>query len=335
MLLGFTIPPLNRHRGDQLDAYLQSFGLPQRSLGKLENIVSKLVSVQNTYDVSLRQLHHLVFCADHGVHSRLVQPGALTTALYSKRLLVGKAPAAKACEQYNVDLTVVDCGMLGAELAPHPNLVTHRVASGSRDFSTMAAMTMDDLTRAVEIGRDQASLSLAAGTRVLSFAAVGLGNELSAAALCMALINIKAKTALAHQNSKDQQHELNQIEILTQALALHREQCTDGWQAVRCLGGYEIAAIMGAMCATAELGAVFLVDGFACAAALLALQSVYPDIVDYAQFSNQSCYTGQSLIMRSLNQEPLLNLQLSLGDGIGSILAWPLVCSAVEFLSTG
>jgi nicotinate-nucleotide--dimethylbenzimidazole phosphoribosyltransferase len=89
---------------------------------------------------------------------------------------------------------------------------------------------------------------------------------------------------------------------------------------------------MGAMAMTAELGGMFLVDGYACSAALLALASVYPAIADYAQFTHLSSHAAQYAIMNHFSQCPLLNLQLALGEGTGAVLAWPLIQSAAKLL---
>ncbi|MEJ2065398.1 MAG: nicotinate-nucleotide--dimethylbenzimidazole phosphoribosyltransferase, partial [Reinekea sp.] len=112
----------------------------------------------------------------------------------------------------------------------------------------------------------------------------------------------------------------------------HKPQLSDGWTVVRCLGGFETAAIMGAMAMTAELGGMFLVDGYTCSAALLALKTLYPSITDYAQFTNQSAYSAHHIIMNHLGQRPLLNLRLGLGEGTGSLLAWPLIVAAINWL---
>jgi nicotinate-nucleotide--dimethylbenzimidazole phosphoribosyltransferase len=193
-------------------------------------------------------------------------------------------------------------------------------------------MSQEQLDAAFQLGVGLASLKLAEGARVLSFAALGQGHTLSAAAMTMALLNISAKEVTCNYNHHEPDIIDEKINILTQALQLHSNQLTNTWEIVRHLGGFEIAAIMGAMLVTAELKGTFLVDGFACSAALLALHSLFPAILDYAIFTHQSAYCGQQIILKHLNQRPLLNLSLSTGAGSGSVLAWPMVTAAITSL---
>ncbi|MDX1341891.1 MAG: nicotinate-nucleotide--dimethylbenzimidazole phosphoribosyltransferase [Reinekea sp.] len=334
MSISFNIVPVSTSAVEHLNAYTRALGLPTHSLGMLENVVQKLACIQNSHDIELQQLRHLVFCGDHGIYDRSHQANLspLSSLDHVNRLLKGQAPVAKACQKHQVDLTVIDCGLVGEELSPRPNLMTQKVAQGTRDFSMMPAMTEDELERAVKIGAEQASMKMAEGARVLSFGALGLGNTTSAAAICMAMLDISSEAAVTNQNRHDPMLNRDKIDVLTQSLALHREHLTDGWRIVQYLGGLEIAAIMGAMASTAELGGMFLVDGFACSAAMLALHSMYPNITDYAQFTHQSSHTAQHAIMKSLGERPLLNLHLALGEGTGSVLTWPLIVSAVDFL---
>ena len=330
----FRIAPLNLTQSDHLTSYIQALGLPENSLGMLENVVRRLACIQHTHAIELQQLQHLVFCADHGVYDRSHQANLsrLTSLDHTRRLLSWHAPVAKACQQHQVDLTVIDAGLRGEELAPHPNLITERVAQGTRDFSMMPAMSQEEMMQAVELGRRLASMKVAEGARVLSFGALGLGNTTSAAAMTLALLPVTPEAAVANSNRHDVLLNRDKVEVLTQSIELHQPQMTDGWQVVRCVGGFEIAAIMGAMAATAELNGMFLIDGFACSAAMLALYDLYPEIRHYGQFAHQSAHTAQNAIMKHLGERPLLNLHLGLGEGTGSVMAWPLIESAVQYL---
>ena len=335
MPLSFTIPPVQSVAGDRIEAQIEALGLPPFSLGLLENVVRKLACIQNTPEIELQQLRHLVFCADHGVYDRSHQANIsrMSSTEHVLRILNGRAPVAIGCRQHLVELSAIDCGLKGPEIDPQAMLYSQRIGAGTRDFSMMPAMTAAQLDQAVSLGSNQAALKMAEGARVLSFGALGLGNTTSAAALSMALLGLTPELAVTNQSRLEPLLQRDKVDVLTQALALHRHQLTDGWATVRHLGGFEIAAIMGAMAITAELGGMFLVDGFACSAALLALHSLYPHVIEYAQFSHQSSHIAQHAIMKHLGQRPLLNLNMGLGEGTGSVLAWPLVISAVNCLN--
>ncbi|TCS35926.1 nicotinate-nucleotide--dimethylbenzimidazole phosphoribosyltransferase [Reinekea marinisedimentorum] len=334
MPVTFNIKPTELTHAQRLESQLNCVGLSTQAFGLLGNVVRRMASVQRSTHIELQQLRHLVFCSDHGVFENYAgeQSASGNSQLQVRKLLSGQAPLANMCTLHNIEMSIIDCGLCCDEMTPRRLFTVNKIAHGCRDFSTVAAMTEAQLEAAVHLGVEQASLKLAEGARVLSFAAIGQGHTLSAAAITMALLKISAKEVIANHNHHEPGIIDDKINILTQALQLHSDQLTDAWQIVRHLGGFETATIMGAMLVTAELGGTFLVDGFACSAALLALHSLYPNIVDYAIFTHQSAYGGQQIIMKHLNQRPLLNLSLSSGEGSGSVLAWPLITSVVTSL---
>jgi nicotinate-nucleotide--dimethylbenzimidazole phosphoribosyltransferase len=330
----FTINPVDASKALELDQFITNLGLPEHSLGNLVTVVEKLACVQQTLDIDVGQLAHMIFCADHGVYERSHASSlqSATSTEHVSRLLKTQSPLAKACDLYNIDLTVIDCGLKTPVNFPNENFLDSSIAQGTRDFSMMPAMTHAQFIEAMELGKEIAQLKMAEGTRVLSFGVLGLGSTTSAAAITSNLLGIPAEACIKNHNRFNAQLTQDKLLIVTQGLMLHRNLITDGYSTVERLGGFEIAAIMGAMAITAELGGLFLVDGYACSAALLALSNHYPAIIDYALFTHQSVHAGQTAICQHFKQKPLLNLGLAIGEGTGSVLAWPLISTTVACL---
>jgi nicotinate-nucleotide--dimethylbenzimidazole phosphoribosyltransferase len=78
---------------------------------------------------------------------------------------------------------------------------------------------------------------------------------------------------------------------------------------------------------------VILVDGFIATAALLVAQGLEPSVRMHCVFCHQSDEAGHRLMLDYLNAQPLLNLDLRLGEGTGCALAYPLVQAAVNMLN--
>ncbi|MFQ3231676.1 nicotinate-nucleotide--dimethylbenzimidazole phosphoribosyltransferase [Reinekea sp.] len=327
----FTINPVDASKALELDHFITNLGLPEQSLGNLVTVVEKLACIQQTLDIDVGQLSHMLFCADHGVYERshASSPQLTSSTDHINRLLKTQSPLAKACDLYNIDLTVIDCGLETPIDNPHENFLESSIAPGTRDFSMMPAMTPTQFNSAMNVGKEIAQLKLAEGARVLSFGVLGLGSTTSAAAITSNLLGLSAEACIKNHNRFNAQLTQDKLLIVTQGLMLHRDSITDGYSTVEKLGGFEIAAIMGAMAITAELGGLFLVDGYACSAALLALSIHYPAIIDYALFTHQSVHAGQAAICQHFKQKPLLNLGLAIGEGTGSVLAWPLISATV------
>jgi len=88
----------------------------------------------------------------------------------------------------------------------------------------------------------------------------------------------------------------------------------------------------GAFLAAAASRMVILVDGFIASAALLVASRIDPNVLQYCVFSHCSHEQGHRALLKHFDAEPLLALDLRLGEGTGAALAWPLVASAVAFL---
>ena len=98
---------------------------------------------------------------------------------------------------------------------------------------------------------------------------------------------------------------------------------------LRCLGGREIAAIVGAMGRAAEQGMAILVDGFIVSSAALVAVKHDPRIRDHMWFGHRSAEPGHTQILESLSAHPLIDAGLRLGEGSGALTAFPLVKAAV------
>jgi nicotinate-nucleotide--dimethylbenzimidazole phosphoribosyltransferase len=102
---------------------------------------------------------------------------------------------------------------------------------------------------------------------------------------------------------------------------------------LKTFGGFEIAMMCGAMLKAAELEMVLLIDGFIATSALLVASKINQHILDYCIFAHQSDEQGHRLMLAHLHAEPLLSLDMRLGEGTGVAVAYPMIVSAVHFLN--
>lgn len=99
-----------------------------------------------------------------------------------------------------------------------------------------------------------------------------------------------------------------------------------------CFGGFEVAAMVGAVLEVAQRRMVILVDGFIVTAAVLVAAHVAPDVLRFCVFGYVSDERGHRALLELLDARSLLSLSLRLGEGSGAVLAYPVVVSAVAFL---
>ena len=194
-----------------------------------------------------------------------------------------------------------------------------------------AAMTPHQCELALAHGAKLAAEEVAAGSNVVAFGEMGIGNTSSAAALMAVLCGLPVRVCAGRGTGLDDEGLQRKISVIEDALACH--QGGDSPLAVlAAFGGFEIAMMVGAMLAAAESKTLILVDGFIATSALLVAARLAPEILHYCVFSHCSDEAGHALLLEQLGAEPLLRLGMRLGEGTGAVMAYPLLQAAVNFL---
>ncbi|GGN24222.1 MULTISPECIES: nicotinate-nucleotide--dimethylbenzimidazole phosphoribosyltransferase [Marinomonas] len=311
---------------------------PLGALGDLESIAFQLGKIQQTLIPNVSKPKMIVFAADHGVVAQGISlfPQEVTPQMVMN-FLMGGAAVSVFCAQHNVPLRVVDVGV-NAQLNEHPLLGIRKVAFSSKDFSQQAAMTSHELEKAIQAGVDEANLAIDDGVNLLMFGEMGIGNTCVSSCMMTALIGVSAIDCAGRGTGLDSAGVSHKAQVIEQSLT-RAEQVTgqkrSAWSAqtlAEQVGGFEILAMAGAMLQSAERQTAFVVDGFICSVALLFAQKVAPSVRDYAIFAHQSNEKAHKLLLDHLQAEPILSLDLRLGEGSGAILAYPLIQSACLFL---
>jgi nicotinate-nucleotide--dimethylbenzimidazole phosphoribosyltransferase len=122
----------------------------------------------------------------------------------------------------------------------------------------------------------------------------------------------------------------HKTQVIERALAVHQAQRGDPLQTLFNLGGFEIAALVGAYLACAQEGVAVLVDGFICSVAALVAVRLNPACRQWLLFGHRGAEPGHRHVLETLNAEPLLDLGLRLGEGSGAALAVPLLRLACD-----
>jgi nicotinate-nucleotide--dimethylbenzimidazole phosphoribosyltransferase len=335
----FNIPAPSAVIAEQLQHKIDNKTKPLGALGELENIAFQLGKIQQTLTPDTSKPKMIIFAADHGVVAQGISlfPQEVTPQMVMN-FLMGGAAVSVFCEQHNVPLRIVDVGV-NAELAAHPLLGARKVAFSSQDFSQQAAMTTQQLEQAIQAGVDEANLAIDDGVNLLMFGEMGIGNTCVSSCMMTALIGVSAIDSTGRGTGLDLAGVSHKAQVIEQSLKRAEQetgQMMSDWSAqtlAEQVGGFEILAMAGAMLQSAQRQTAFVVDGFICSVALLFAQKVAPNVRDYAIFAHQSNEKAHKMLLDHLNAEPILSLDLRLGEGSGAILAYPLINSACLFLN--
>lgn len=298
---------------------------PAGSLGRLEELAVRLASIQHSEHPRCDSPTLLLFAADHGVAAEGVSAYKVeTTARMVYQYLAGGAVVNALARQHGVPIQVVDVGV-DHDFGGATGLVHAKVRRGTRNFVQEPAMTEQELELAIAAGRD--AVDRVAEPDVIALGEMGIGNTTSAAAVVAAVLGLVAEDVVGRGTGVGDRTLERKTEAIRRGLALHADGTPT--EILARLGGYEIAAMVGAIERAAERSLLVVLDGFITGAAALVATRRQPGVGDFLLASHRSGERAHGLVLEALGLSPLLDLGMRLGEGSGAVLGVGLVRSAV------
>jgi nicotinate-nucleotide--dimethylbenzimidazole phosphoribosyltransferase len=302
---------------------------PPGSLGLLEAVAAQLSAIQHSVSPTPDPVRAIIFAGDHGI----VQEGvsAYPQEVTRQMLLnfaAGGAAINALCNAHNIALEVINTGVIGD---PVDGTVTAKIADGTANMLNAPAMSAAQLDQALDAGKEAVQRAQHDRVKLLAVGEMGIGNTTSAAAIVAALCNADGNTTAGRGTGLNDQALANKAQIVNKILSTHRT--TDATEVLRCMGGFEIAALTGAMLQAAETDIAVIVDGYITTAAALCAVTINPKVREHLIFAHQSAEPGHQLALAQLNATPLLQFNMRLGEGSGAALAVPLLRSACAIIN--
>ena len=306
---------------------------PRGSLGRLEEIGARLAGIAGARPPVPESPAVVVCAGDHGVLARGVSPWPReVTAAMVETFCDGGAAVNAIARTVGARMSVLDVGV-ASDLAVHPLLRAAKVRPGTADLSEGPAMAREEAARAILAGAGIAEeLVESGGVDLLVTGDMGIGNTTPAACLIAAFTGRPAGEATGRGTGIDDATLERKIRVVEEALDLHRPDPGDPVGALAALGGLEHAAIVGLILTGAVYGIPVLLDGIVSNSAALVARALAPDSIDYAIAGHLSAEPGARVALENLGLEPLLDLNMRLGEGTGGLLAVPLVHAAARTL---
>ncbi|SEN39947.1 nicotinate-nucleotide-dimethylbenzimidazole phosphoribosyltransferase [Pseudomonas sp. ok272] len=322
--------PINTDVRDQALARQQQLTKPAGSLGQLESLAVQLAGLQGRVKPSLEQPWIAIFAGDHGVVAEGVSafPQAVTGQMLHN-FVNGGAAISVLARQLHAHLEVVDLGTVTPSLSL-PGVRHLHLGAGTANFVQGPAMTPAQGVLALQAGRDSVSRAIAQGADVFIGGEMGIGNTTAASALACSLLDCPVTQMTGPGTGLDVAGVSHKAQVIERALALHAAQRGDVLQTLFNLGGFEIAALVGAYLACAQEGVAVLVDGFICSVAALVAVRLNPGCRDWLLFGHRGAEPGHRHVLQVLGAQPMLDLGLRLGEGSGAALAVPLLRLACD-----
>ncbi len=283
---------------------------PPGALGRMEELVQWLATWQAKAPPELTHPRIVVFAGAHGVAQRGVSayPPAVTGQMV-QAFLNGHAAINQLAELHDADLRVHEMDL------DHP----------TADFTQGPAMDEATCARATAYGM----MAVEPGLHLLCVGEMGIGNTTAASALCAALFGGTAADWVGPGTGVDAAGIQRKIAAVEAGLAANPAALTDPFEALRCLGGQEFAAIVGAIIACRLARVPVVLDGFACTAAAAVLYKADPKALDHCIVAHKSAEPGHARLLAAINKRPLFEFDMRLGEASGAALAIPILRSAL------
>jgi nicotinate-nucleotide--dimethylbenzimidazole phosphoribosyltransferase len=225
--------------------------------------------------------------------------------------------------QAGAEVVVVDVGVA----SPVDGALDRNVRRGTADLSLGAAMTDREARVAFAAG---AAVARDAAADVLLTGDMGIGNTTPSAAVIAALTDRPAAAVTGRGTGIDDERLRRKTEIV--AAAADRVRGQPPMRVLAEVGGLEIAAIAGFVTEGVRLRVPVIVDGVIALAGLAVAAALDPEVTTGIIAGHRSPEPGATAVLVHLDLEPVLDLQLRLGEGTGALLALPIVRSAAAIL---
>lgn len=324
------IQPLDASLYEHAQARLDRLTKPVGSLGRLEELAASYVAVTGELKPHVPRGVVFTFAADHGVTLEAVSayPREVTPQMVLN-FLRGGAGVNVLARHAGVDVRVVDIGV-DYEFGAVPGLLHRKVMKGTRNLAVESAMTRSQAEQAVMIGVELATEAVREGVGLIGTGEMGIGNTTPSSAITAAMTGRSVEDVTGRGTGIDESGRRHKVAVIERAIELHRPNPADSLDVLTKVGGLEIGGLVGLILGAAAARIPVVLDGFIAGAAALIAVGLQPLCREYLIASHRSVERGHRVILDHLGLNPLLDLDLRLGEGTGACLGMDLVCAAIK-----
>jgi len=327
------IKPLDKGAMAEARSRQDQLAKPQGSLGRLEELSIQLAGIQSKSIPQIRHKAVITMAGDHGVVVEGVGnwPQEVTAQMVYN-FLGGGAGINVLARQAGARVIVVDMGV-AAELEAHPQLISRKVAPGTQNMCLGPAMTVEQAVTAIESGIEVVGAELAKGLDIVGTGDMGIGNTTASSAICAAMTGKPVAEVVGRGTGIDDKQLEHKVDVVSRALAVNHPDLKKPVDMLAKVGGFEIGGLVGVMLAAAAYRIPVVIDGFISGAAALIAVALAPRLGDFLIAAHVSAEAGHKLLLRHLGLEPLLDLDMRLGEGTGAALGIFLAEAAARTLA--
>ena len=327
------IKPVDPALADIARERLDSLTKPRGSLGRLEELATRVVQIGGLITPSVKDKKLFVFAGDHGVADEGVSafPKEVTPQMVIN-FLQGGAGINVLANHVGAQVIPIDMGVdfdfstLG-DLAA--DLVDSKIVHGTKNIRKGPAMTRVETLACVEAGIDLA-LEYAKEGAIFGTGDMGIANTTPSSAIAAVFSGKPVMDVTGRGTGIDDEALIHKIEVIEDAIKINAPDINDPIDVLSKVGGAEIAGITGLILGAASKRVPVVVDGFISTAGALVAVKLNEDVADYLFAAHRSVEQGHTVMLSLLGLDPILDLDMRLGEGTGSALAMGVIEAGVK-----
>jgi nicotinate-nucleotide--dimethylbenzimidazole phosphoribosyltransferase len=327
-----SIRPLDVSAMRNARARLDSLLKPPGSLGRLERIAEKLSGITGRVGGPIGKKTIIVMCGDNGVTEEQVSsfPRTIST-LVAETMLKGLSGVSVLAKHAGANLVVVDLGLDGD--IKDDRIIDRKIRRGTSNIAKGPAMSLKEAASAIETGIEIAGHAIDEGACILGTGEIGIGNTTTASAVVHALTGVSLDEVVGRGAGLTDEGLSRKKDVIQRAMEINHPDATNAMDVLSKVGGFDIAGLTGCYLAAAARRVPIVIDGFIAGAAAVAATKIQAGVRDFMFTSHASAEPGTSAVSGALGLEPMLALEMRLGEGTGAALAFHIIEAALKIIN--
>jgi nicotinate-nucleotide--dimethylbenzimidazole phosphoribosyltransferase len=338
------IAPVKIEFAEKAQKRLDNLTKPQGSLGRLEEFAKRIVAItENTMPVLDKKVI-FTFAGDHGVSEEGVSafPKEVTKQMVFN-FLNGGAGINVLAHHAGADVVVIDIGVdfdftnnppsppFDPSLSPITKegikggcgglFISKKVIMGTKNIRKGPAMTREEAIKCIGVGVELANEYAKKNYRLFGSGEMGIANTTPSSAIAAVLTDRPVSEVTGRGTGIGDEALKNKIKVIENAISLNRPNPSDPLDVLAKVGGAEIGGIAGLIIGAAAHRVPVVIDGFISTTGALIAYCLEPKIKDYMFAAHNSVEVGHKAMLDKMGLQPILDLNLRLGEGTGAALA--------------
>ena len=300
---------------------------PKGSLGKLEELCIQLSGIYNKLEFDTSKKAIIGFAADHGVYEEGVAPDPqFLTKLQIPNFAKKVNGVGTLSKVANAHVVAVDVGVNCDEELE--GVLNYKIRKGTSNMAVGPAMTRDEAIKSLEIGIEIAQKLIDEGYTVLGIGEMGIGNTTPTSAIISVFGDFEPIDVTGIGAGLNSNGVIKKAEVIKRSIALNKPNKEDAIDVLSKVGGFEIGAMAGVILCASANNIPVVIDGFISYSSALIAYNLNKLTIEYMIPSHFSAELASKKALSLLNLEPMLHMNMRLGEGSGAALAFNIIEAA-------